>query len=93
MAELYNLAITPRPGVTRQEVEKVLDTAVDWYRYQDNCWILYTTSTAEKWYARLEELVKPEGSFYICRLDITDDQGFMSSEFWKWLQKRRPEFG
>jgi len=71
-------------NVSYEDVEKKMDLARSWYRITESIWVLYTTSDAEKWNARLSPLVKDEGSLFICKLD-TDRQGWMSPKFWDWM--------
>jgi hypothetical protein len=84
MADFYHVTVVPRDGVTREEIEAVLNHAIDWYRYHVNCWIIYTTSTHEEWYARLEPLVKAEGKLLICKVEYSSTQGWVSKQFWDW---------
>lgn len=90
MAEFYHLTLIPRPSVTKDQVQAVLNTAIDWYKYQANSWILYTTSDATKWFARLEPLFKPEGEVLICKLNMSDYQGYMEKDLWEWIRKKVP---
>ena len=41
-----------------------------------------------KWLARLKPLVEPEGDLFICHLDVSKRNGWMSTEFWEWLKKK-----
>jgi hypothetical protein len=34
----------------RAELEERLDNALSWYRYAPNCYVVYTTNSAEVWY-------------------------------------------
>lgn len=88
MAAYYHIMAEPRPGVARKEIQKVLDLAITWFRYQDNCWIIHTTSDANAWYTRLEKLVNPGGNLLIIKLDLSDRQGWISKDLWKWLKKQ-----
>lgn len=88
MAEFYHLYVSPKFGVTMRQLEKKLDLAVDWFRYADGVYVLYTTSSADKWKARLVEFVKPGGELFICSLDVRHRQGWMAKEFWDWITER-----
>jgi hypothetical protein len=70
-----------------EDVKTKMDLARDWYRITERVWVLYTTSDAERWYARLSPLVKDGGSVFICKLDTSDRQGWMGERFWEWLRK------
>lgn len=89
MAEFLHIYITQKAGVTRDEVEKKLGLALDWFRYDNKVYVVYTTSDVDKWQERLIDLVKPSGHLFICRLDIKVRQRWMTKQFWNWLQKKR----
>ncbi len=89
MSDFLHIYIYPKKGVTREQVETKLNLAVDWFRYYANNYVVYTTSDVAKWQARLVDFVKPDGSLFICRLDSTKSQGWMTKDFWEWLQKKR----
>ena len=72
-----------------EEIEKQLNVAIDWYRFDDGHYVVYTTSDADKWYGRLQSLVKPEGSVFICKLEKDDSNGWMQKSFWDWYRKPR----
>ena len=89
MAEYLHIYISPKEDVTREQVEKKLNLAIDWYRYARGVYVVYTTSSVDKWKERLIELVKPKGRLLILRLDIGKRQGWMNKDFWEWLKKRQ----
>lgn len=66
-----------------------MNLAVDWFRYGDSNWIVYTTSDAKKWYSRLQPFAEPGGHVLICKLDLSDRWGFMTKKLWEWLRKPR----
>ncbi len=84
--EFYIIFIDRDPDVSYDEVKKTIDLARDWYRITSRYWVVYTTSDAEKWYRRLNKFVVNSGNLFICRLDITERQGWMSSDFWNWFR-------
>lgn len=89
MADFYHVFIVTKPNVKYQDLEAKMNLAVDWFRCNNNTWILYTSSDHNKWVARLRPLVEPEGDLFICRLDTTKRNGWMTQEFWDWLGKKR----
>ena len=91
MSSYYHIMLS-LPGIlpTDPAVVKKLDLAVDWFRYAPNCWIVYTSSNAQKWYDRLKPLIELHGgNVFIAKLDLTDRQGWISKELWDWLRKPR----
>ncbi len=88
MANFYHIFIQPKQGITPDTVKQKMDLAIDWFRYTPNNWIVYTSSDQDKWLSRLRPLVEPDGSLFICKLDISGRNGWMSKEFWDWIRSR-----
>jgi hypothetical protein len=93
MAEYHMVYLKPAKGQTLDSIAEKMNLAVDWYRIDPVVWILYTTSDSEKWTSRLTSFVKGEedGSLFICKLDISDRQGWMTEDFWKWLRRENKQ--
>jgi hypothetical protein len=88
-AAYYHVYLRSKPDVSADEIREKMDLALDWFKYGDNVWILYTSSDAQKLYARYKPLVEPGGNVFICRLDVEDRQGWVTSRLWEWLKKER----
>src|SRR5436190_18813997 len=69
-----------------EELEKTFDKALDWYRYSSNCWIVWTSSSPEKWYARLRKHLGEGEHVFICELNISERSGWMPRRFWRFLK-------
>ena len=41
--------IKPNAGVTAKQVEDQMNLALDWFRYDDHVWIVYSTTDLAKW--------------------------------------------
>ncbi len=89
MADFYHIYVEPKPDVSTEEVQDKMDLAIDWFRYDRKIWVVYTSSQAIKWHARLKPLVVPGGHLFICKLDPSDHQGWMNRQFWAWLKEER----
>jgi hypothetical protein len=87
MTSFFHIYISPKNGVTREQVEEKLNKALDWFRYYANVYVVYTTSDVDTWMKRLKELAEPDGSLFICKLDVKTRNGWMTTDFWDWLQK------
>ena len=90
-AVFYVVYIKRNASASLDDVTKIMNNSLDWYRVEETLWILYTTSDAEKWYARLSPVAKESGNFFICKLDTSLRQGWMSKHFWSWLKREKPE--
>lgn len=88
-AQFYMIYLERKEGITYEKVKTKIDLAVDWYRVREDLWIVYTTSDQQKWYSRLSPLVKDEGYLFICKLDTSMRQGWMSKAFWKFLKREK----
>lgn len=89
MNSLYHIYISPKKGISREQIENKMNLAIDWFRYDDNNWIVFTTSDAKKWYSRLEYFAKTGGNLLICKLDPDDYWGLMSEKLWPWLLEKK----
>lgn len=89
MADLYNIYISPRKGVTRNQIEEKMNFAIDWFRNNDNNWIVYTTSDAKKWHSRLKGFINDGGTVLIFKLDTSDYWGHMPKNLWPWLKEKK----
>jgi hypothetical protein len=89
MPSFYVIYVEPNAGVTRQQLEEMLNKALDWYRYNKGHYVVYTSANTDTWYNRLAPLVTPNGYMFICRLDKTAYHGWMPKDFWEWFQKVR----
>ncbi len=87
MANFLHIYIRVRPYITSEQIEEKMNLALDWFRYDKKCYIVYTTSSIDKWIKRLEPFVKPNGLMFICKFDTSQRNGWMSPKFWEWLHK------
>lgn len=89
MAELLHIFIAPKAGVTRQQVEEKLNLAIDWFRYTEGCYFVYTSKDIKTWDDRLSELVRPTGYVLIMEIDPYEYKGFMPKNLWPWLADKK----
>jgi|ERR1700722_6957298 len=89
MRNLYHITLVPRPGITDEEIQKVMDRAADWFHYCGDCWLVWTEKDAKKWYERLAGFAKPGGVIFICRVDLSDRKGFANKQLWSWLDQHQ----
>lgn len=87
MAHFVHVFIQPKTEKSRNDVEKVLNRAKDWFRYGPGLYVLYTNSSTATWKERLIDLVKPGGNLFIVKIEMQERKGFMSDQFWEWIRK------
>lgn len=86
MANFLHVFARPKPASSVEEIETVLNKALDWYRYYEGVYVVRTAKSPEVWRTRLEPLVQPEGDLFIAKLDLSEKQGWMNKAFWDWLE-------
>jgi len=76
-------------------LEKCFNSALDWYRYSDYSWVLYTTTDIDTWRDRIRKvrgMKMAEVIFFMCVFDPTVSKsysGYMTKDFWDWLKESR----
>ena len=92
-ARFYLLHLKPRKGIllSSQQLLGQLNKSIDWFHLAPNSWILFSTSSPEKWELRLRKLVRPDGNMFISVLDMSTENrnGWMGKNFWKWVRKNQ----
>lgn len=88
-ANYFMIYIERKEGQTHNNVKKQMDLALDWYKVKEDLWVVWSTSTPEKWHERFGPVVKDSGSLFVCELNINNRQGWMAQSFWDWLKKSR----
>jgi hypothetical protein len=73
------------------ELEPVFNKALDWMRYTNDCWLVWTTSTPQQWYQRLKPHLAEEDSCLITTIDLSRGKrsGQLSNWQWQWIKKDR----
>lgn len=88
MAHFLHIYISPKQGASTEQIERQLNLALDWYRYATGLYIVHTTSSVDKWKARLVDFVKPNGRLLILPFDSGKRNGWMNKDFWEWLRSK-----
>jgi|GEM_PF-2495903 hypothetical protein len=80
------------PGApTKEAIQTILDGAKDWIRYSPNCWLIYTSKSAQEWHDKLFSLpgMKNNTSYFICAIDQNDRSGWIRKSVWDWINKHQ----
>jgi hypothetical protein len=85
---LYLIFIRGKKDESFDSIKETMDLSNDWFRLNSTCWVVYTTSDADRWYSRLSDHVKPDGSVFITRIDPSDNTGWMTKRFWDWFEPK-----
>jgi hypothetical protein len=85
----YQIYLVPKEGVDNEMVKKKIDLSLDWFKYDNSMWVVYSTSDVIKWQTRLKPLVEPTGSLFICEINLENRNGWMDKKFWEWLNNKK----
>jgi hypothetical protein len=90
MAKFLHVGFSFDGEIKIDQLKPIFDTALDWYRYAPNCWIVWSTKTPEQWYEVLKpHLVEGKDTVLICELNMDSRYGALKKGGWDWLQKPR----
>jgi hypothetical protein len=69
------------------QVEAILNSGKDWFRYSSNCWLIYTARDPQEWHERLKQLTGiTEHTYLICAADLTERAGCLPKPAWDWIE-------
>jgi len=85
--EFLHISFDFKGAVDHDALKKKFDLAIDWIHYLPSCWIVYTTSSVQKWHERLKPLLGPRDLMFICKIDIKQRYGWLPKWVWEWMQK------
>ncbi len=88
-SQFLHISFIFKDGPLVEELEPVFGKAIDWLRYSDTCWVVYTTSDAQRWYDRLKPKIGPRDNVLIMRVDPSERQGRMPKSVWEWFRQER----
>jgi hypothetical protein len=72
------------------QIKNMMDKAQDWFHFKNSIWILYTSTSLEKWNERLQSFANEDGSFFISKLDIKESVNYqMPDGFLGWIEKQK----
>jgi hypothetical protein len=86
MAEFLHISFFFKGKAKIDELKPVFNKAIDWYRYAPNCWIVWTTTDTEGWYARLQPLISDDDSMLIIPFKYEPVSGFASKAMWDFFK-------
>jgi hypothetical protein len=84
-----NVAFRFKDKPDRAEIEATLDKALDWVRYAPNCWLVWTSSTPQRWYNRLKPYLEEGDNLFICEVNIAIRSGWMPKSFWEFIRSHQ----
>jgi hypothetical protein len=85
----YQVYLRPQPGITFEALRARMDLCLDWFKYGENLWIVYSTVSPIVLEARLNPYVRPSGRLLICEIRKETLRGWMDQSFWDWTKEIR----
>ena len=89
MAQYVHISFNFSGPTKIDELLPAFNNALDWVRYAPNCWIVWTTSSAEKWYDRLKPHLSDNDHMFIAPLNLREYAGWLPKATWDWITKER----
>lgn len=90
MAQFLHITFSFSGAAKVNELVPAFNKALDWARYAPNCWIVWTTSSAEEWYTRLKPNLTDDDLMFISALDLHQPySGWLPQWVWDWLSRER----
>ena len=73
-----------------KELEGLFSAALDWVRYGNESWILYTTTELDTWRDRIRATKAVPGEVSFLLVEFGDYySGYLHDWIWEWLHKSR----
>jgi hypothetical protein len=88
-ATFYQIYLRPKTGVTDDEIAQKMNLSLDWFKFDKTNYMVWSTSDVAKWMTRLQPLAEPDGRLLIIEVVSTNRNGWMNTDFWNWLKKKR----
>lgn len=75
-----------------QELEPLFGTALDWLRYSNNCWILWTVEDPFVWFNYIKPHLGVNDSVLIAEISLANLSytGWQPRWIIDWFEKKRP---
>lgn len=85
------IAYNPPNPTFMAAVDQAIDSeALDWFRYADQCYLVWTSSDAETICRKLLRVPGMQGvRIFTCAIDVNDGFGYLSPAVWEWLRRDR----
>ena len=89
MARFVHISFNFNGATKIDELLPAFNHALDWVRYAPNCWIVWTSSSTEKWSARLKPHLTDKDHMFIVPIELRESSGWLPQWVWDWLTKER----
>lgn len=90
-ARFVHIGLSFTGEVPLAELETAFNLALDWIRYDQHCWILYTNTELDIWRDRIKKISAVSTSF-LCEFEnhpSSNYSGYQRAAVWEFLNKSR----
>lgn len=87
--KFYHVYLLPKAGIQYSDIEKKMNLALDWFKYDKNNWVVYSSASLDTLITRFKPLAEKEGRVFICELNIKSRNGWMDKDFWAWIRQNQ----
>ena len=84
---LVHISINFQREHDTEAIKKTFGKAIDWIYYMPNCWLVLTSSSTERWYARLLPLLGDDDTMLISEVRPNDLCGWLGRWVIDWIDK------
>ena len=88
-AHFVHIGFTFNGPAPIEALERTFSKALDWMRYSQDCWILYTTTDSVTWRDRIHKTAGVSSDVAFFLVEFTGGEGYMHQWAWDWLNKAR----
>lgn len=85
--QYLHISIDFNGEVDADALKAKFNLALDWIHYQPNCWIVRTSSSAEKWFNRLAPLLDEDASLLIIKVDLSEKAARLPDWVSNWIKQ------
>ena len=78
-----------KPGQNYTPLYDAIKAYGDWQHPMESLWAVYTGMNANSISENLRSKMDENDSLFVVAMDCSDYQGWMSKNFWEWVNKRK----
>lgn len=86
-AQYLHISIDFKGDVNADALEEKFNLALDWIHYLPNCWIVRTSSSAERWLSRLAPLLDEKDLLLIIKVDLSEKAARLPDWVLNWIKQ------
>jgi len=88
---LLHISIDFHGELNTEAIKKTFSKAIDWIYYMPNCWLVLTTSSPDRWYARLMPLLGDLDTMLIYEVKPEALSGWVGQWIIEWIDRAQQQ--